>query len=84
MNEKRRYGILWGKSLAGLAACVWGVATYIGLLFGAVVFGVMFAKGTSRPDISAAVAGVFLATVLNWMVFGMVEHGHIKRMNDEQ
>jgi len=81
MSEKRRYGILWSKSMLSFAQCVWGLATYLVVLAGTVVLGAMFANGTARPDIAGALAGVFLGTVVNWMVFGMVEHGDLERMN---
>ncbi len=84
MNENRKYGILWNKSLATLATQVWGMATYLGLLLGAVCLAVHYAKGTTRPDVAAALAGVFLATSVNWIAFCTLEHGFLKRMNENQ
>ena len=78
MNDKRVYGVMWSKSLLKLAQCVWGVATYLALLAAA---GVMaFQIGGDKPAL-VAVFAVLFATSFNWMVFGMVEHGEIKRLN---
>lgn len=84
MNEKREYGILWRKWLGGFASVVWIVGTYLGLLVVIVAMGTAFGKGTPRPELTGAVAGVFLATALHWMLFSMIEHGEIKRMNEKQ
>lgn len=84
MNEKRKYVILWDKSLATLAKQVWGMATYLGLLFGAACLAVSYAKGTTRPDVVGALAGVILATCVNWIAFCTLEHGFLKQMNQDQ
>ena len=84
MNEKREYGILWRKWLGGFATVVWIVGTYFGLLAVIVVMGTASGKGTLRPELTGAVAGVLLASLLHWMLFSMIEHGHIKRMNENE
>jgi hypothetical protein len=84
MNENRKYGILWNKSLATLATQVWGTATYLGLLFGAMCLAVFYAKGTTRPDVAAAFTGVIMATCVNFIAFCTLEHGFLKRMNEDK
>ena len=84
MNEKPKYGILWKKWLGTFAAIIWIVGTYIGLLLGIVVLGASTAKGTVNPHVEGAVAGVLFATFLHWMLFAMIEHGHIKSLNEEK
>jgi hypothetical protein len=78
MNEKTRYGIKWHRSVLQFAQIVWGLATYIGFLCGAAVFAWRSASGS---PVVAAVCGVGLGTVFNWIVFGMIEHGELKRLN---
>jgi hypothetical protein len=79
MSEKRRYGILWSKSMLRFAQCVWGLATYLGVLAGAVVLAIRIAGGNAAV---AALVAVGLASLFNWSVFAWVEHGELKRLND--
>ena len=84
MNDKSKYGILWKKWLGGFVAIVWIAGTYLAMLAGLVALGAIIAKGTTCPHVEGAFAGVFLATFLHWMLFSMIEHGHIKKMNEEK
>ncbi|MCE9615070.1 MAG: hypothetical protein K8T26_12400 [Lentisphaerae bacterium] len=70
--------------MKGFAAAVWVIATYIGLLVGIVLLGAAYAKGFRQAGAAGAFVAVFLTTVLHWMAFSMIEHGHIKKMNEKQ
>jgi len=78
MNEKRRYGILWSTSFLSFAQFVWGLATYVAMLLGAMVLAVRLGNDNS---IATAVVAVLVVTGMNWIVFVMIEHGELKRMN---
>lgn len=83
MNEREKYGIMWGKWMTHVVTVFWGLATYFGLLFGAMRLASALAKGDSCERASAAYMGVVLATGLNWIVFSMIEHGHLKDINKD-
>jgi hypothetical protein len=78
MSDKRVYGVMWSKSLLKLAQCAWGFVTYLALLAGAAVIALQLGDG--KPPLVAFFAVIF-ASSFNWMVFGMVEHGELKRLN---
>jgi Na+/proline symporter len=60
----------WLKSSRQLALAVWGMATYIALLGGAIWLAVNL--GGQRPAMVATVAVVF-SSWLNWLVFMSIE-----------
>ena len=78
MSEKPRFGIKWHRSVLQFAQIVWGIATYIAFLCGAALLAWLWAGG--RPSLAAA-GGVVVSTIVNWMVFGLIEHGELKRLN---
>ncbi len=82
MNQKLRSEINWVKWMDQIGSFFWGVTGYAGLLVAAIFLATAFAKGVHDERNAAAVMGVLLGTVANWMVFGMVEYRHLKRMND--
>ena len=83
MNERQKYGILWGKWMKHVVAVFWGLATYLGLLFGAMCLASLMSKGDSCERASAAYMGVVLAAGLHWIVFAMIEHGYLKHINKD-
>lgn len=72
MNEaqKQTRKIDWQKSSRLLAQMVWGVGTYVALLFGVAWLSV--AVGGSKPA-SVAVVAVVNCTLFHWIVFTVIE-----------
>ncbi len=73
MNEtqKQTRKIDWQKSSRLLAQMIWGVGTYLALLFG--VAWLSAAVGGSKPS-SVAVVAVLNCTMFHWLVFTVIEH----------
>lgn len=61
-----------------------GMATYVALLGLAVFLAIRMAKGAKYEGVCAAVHGVWFATLVNLFVFSLVEHGYLKRMNEDK
>ena len=83
MNQRVRSEINWVKWMDQIGSFFWGVTGYVGLIAGAIFLASAYAKGMSHERAVAAVMGVLFGTMANWLVFGMVEYRHLKRMNDE-
>lgn len=72
-TQQQTRRIDWLKSSRQLALAVWGMATYFGLLVGAIWLAVTL--GGQRSPMVATVA-VLSSTWLNWMVFMSIERRH--------
>ena len=84
MKERQQYGIIWDNWARRVVTTLGGVATYIGLLVGVIILAARMAKGARNEGVDAAVTAVWFATVVNWLVFALIEHGHLKRMNENE
>jgi hypothetical protein len=84
MKENQKYGILWSKWAMRVVTVLGGTATYLGLLFGVMILAARMAKGCRNEGIEAAITAVWFTTVLHWFVFALIEHGHLKHMNENE
>ena len=82
MKEAQKYGILWSKWAMRVVTVLGGTATYIGLLVGVMRLAAHMANGSRNEGVEAAITAVWFTTVLHWFVFSLIEHGHLKHMNE--
>ena len=84
MKDRQQYGIIWDNWARRVVTVLGGIATYVGLLVGAILLAAWMAKGVRNEAAEAAFLAAWFATVVNWFVFAMVEHGHLKHMNENE